>query len=151
MSKELTMVQKKEWAQMLYLANQLLQKEIAAKVGTTEKTISAWAIKGNWEKLRKSLLTSKSELLTFCYDVLSKLKEKILSEDGIGDTKDADKFIKYTASIKSLETETSIAELMEAGKLFHKFLQRVSESDIAYPLKVVNDFDAFIREKMKGV
>ena len=146
MKAELTTSQKKEWAQMLYLANQLTQKEIAAKVGVSEPYISKLVKTGHWEKLRKSLLTSKSEVLSFCYDVLSKLKEKILAEDGIGDSKDADKFIKYTASIKSLETDTSIAELMECGQQFHKYLQTV---DPSFALNVLNHFDAFIKEKLK--
>lgn len=146
MGKELTIAQKKDWAQMLYLANQLTQKEIAVKVGVTEKTMSKWVNENHWEKLRKSLLTTKSEMLAFFYDVLSKLKEKINSEDGIGDSKDADKVVKYTAAIRSLETETSIAELMEAGKLFHKYLQSI---DPKLALDMLNHFDSFIKDRLK--
>jgi hypothetical protein len=146
MGNELTAAKKKEWAQMLYLQNQLTQKQIAEKVGAREATISRWVTKENWEKLRKSLLTTKSELLSFLYDVLSKLKDKINSGDGIGDSKDADKFVKYTAAIKSLETETSVAELMEAGRMFHKWMQAV---DPQMALTFLNNYDAFIKDNLK--
>ena len=146
MSKELSVAQKKEWAEMLYMQNQLSQKEIAVKVGVTEKTITQWKEKYCWEQLRKSLLTTKGEILRFLYNVLDKLKQKIESEDGIGDSKMADMVVKYTASIKSLETETSISVLMEAGMQFHKFMQSV---DPAKALEVLNNYDAFIKEKIK--
>jgi hypothetical protein len=147
MNKELTVQQKKEWAEMLYLTGQHSQKEIAAKVGCKESQITLWKEKGLWEKKRKSLLTTKSELLRFFYDVLDKLKNKINATDGIGTNKDADSAIKWTAAIKNLETESSIADLMEAGKQFHKYLQ-LTDPDFA--LKVLNNYDAFIKEKLKS-
>lgn len=147
MAKQLSIVQKKEWAQLLYLQNQLSQKEIAAKVKVAEKTISAWVHKENWNKLRKSLLTSKSDLLRFFYDVLDNVKNKINeTEDGIGDSKIADMVVKYTASIKSLETETSVSVLMEAGMQFHKYMQTI---DPAKALEFLNNYDSFIKEKLK--
>jgi hypothetical protein len=146
MSKELTIAQKKEWAQLLYLQNQLTQKEIASKVKTSEKTICQWVKKEHWEKLRKSLLTSKSEILRFLYNVLDKIKTQIEDQDGIGDSKMADMVVKYTASIKSLETETSISVLMEAGMQFHKYMQTI---DPVKALDVLNNYDGFIKGKLK--
>lgn len=131
---------------MLYMQNQLAQKEIAAKVGVNEKTISLWKDKYCWEQLRKSLLTTKAEVLRFLYNVLDKLKTRIENEDGIGDTKQADMVVKYTAAIKSLETETSVAQLMEAGQRFHKFLQAM---DPALALTVLNHYDSFIKDSLK--
>lgn len=147
MSKELSVKQKREWAELLYMQNQLSQKEIAAKVGVTEKTISGWKEKYSWEQMRKSLLTTKAEILRFLYNVLDKLKKKIESEeDGIGDSKQADMVIKYTAAIKTLETETSISVLMEAGMQFHKYMQTI---DPAKALDYLNNYDGFIKEKIK--
>lgn len=131
---------------MLYMQNQLSQKEIAVKVKVAEKTICAWKEKYCWEQLRKSLLTTKAEVLRFLYNVLDKLKTKIEGEDGIGDTKQADMVVKYTAAIKSLETETSVAQLMEAGQRFHKFLQVI---DPALALNMLNHYDSFIKDSLK--
>lgn len=131
---------------MLYMQNQLSQKEIAAKTGVAEKTISGWKEKYNWESQRKSLLTSKSSLVRFLYNVLDRLKQKIEEADGIGDSKQADMVIKYTASIKNLETETSIGELMEAGMKFHKYMQAINPDEA---LRFLNDYDGFIKEQLK--
>lgn len=146
MSKELTVTQKREWAELLYLQNQLTQNEIADKVGVGPKTITAWKEKYNWENLRKSLLTTKGEILRFLYNVLDKVRQKIEGEDGIGDSKMADMVVKYTASIKSLETETSISVLMEAGMQFHKYMQLVAPDKA---LEFLNNYDGFIKEKIK--
>lgn len=147
MSKELTIAQKKEWAQMLFLANQLTQKDIALKVGVTEHTMSKWVNAGHWEKLRKSLLTSKSEILRNLYNFLDRLNEKLNDEESFGDTKTADMYVKYTAAINNLETETSIAQLMDAGQRFHKYLQTI---DPKFALDVLNHYDKFIKDQLKG-
>ncbi len=146
MVKELSISQKKEWAQMLYLANQLTQKDIAHKVGTTEATMSKWAKAGNWDNLRKSLLTSKSEILRNLYNILDKLNKKLNEDEGFGDSKTADMYVKYTAAIKNLETETSIASLMDSGQKFHQYLQTI---DPKFALDVLNHFDKFIKDQLK--
>lgn len=131
---------------MLYMQRQLSQKEIAAKVGVAEKTITAWKDKYLWEELRKSLLTSKSQLLSFYYNVLDKINQKIEEENLHADTKLADVVVKYTAAINNLETETSVAQLMDAGMKAHKHFQ-LSDPDFA--LRFLNEYDAFIKEQLK--
>lgn len=131
---------------MLYMQGQLTQKEIAAKVGASEKAIRDWKERYLWEQLRKSLLTSKAQLLGFFYTVLDKIKTKIEAEEGFGDTKLADMVVKYTAAIKNLETETSIAQLMDAGMKAHKHFQI---SDPEFALRFLNEYDAFIKEQLK--
>lgn len=146
MSRVLSNIQKRQWAELLYMQNQLTQKEIAEKVGVAEKTIREWKEKYLWDQLRKSMLTSKSQILSFLYNVLDKIKTKIEGEEGFGDTKLADMVVKYTAAIKSLETETSIAQLMDAGMKAHKYFQ-VQDPDFA--LRFLNEYDAFIKEQLK--
>lgn len=146
MAKELTTSQKKEWAQMLYLSGQLTQKDIASKVKTTEATMSRWVKDGQWEKLKKSLLTSKSEILRNLYNFLDKMNEKMNSENGFGDSRLADMYVKYTAAIKNLETETSIAEMMDSGQRFHQYLQAI---DPKFALEVLNYYDKFIKDQLK--
>ena len=56
---------KKQWAKHLYIYDNLTQKEIAAKVGITEKTLSKWVNdpKENWEMLKSSLTITKAQEL----------------------------------------------------------------------------------------
>jgi transcriptional regulator with XRE-family HTH domain len=146
MSKEITLNQKKEWAQLLYVSDQYTQKEIAAKVKVSEQTISKWASVGKWDLLRKSLLTTKAEILRNLYNILDKINRKLKDEDSIGDSKISDMYVKYTAAIKNLETETSIGQIMEVGRMFVNHLQGI---DPQFALSVLNYFDLFIKEKLK--
>lgn len=146
MAKELTNKQKKEWAELLFLRGDITQKDIAAKVGCAEKTISDWAAKGNWDNLRKSMLTTKTEILRNLYNVLDKIGNKIKKDDSIGDSKIADMYVKYTAAIKNLETETSTAQIFEVGRMFVNWLQGI---DPQFALLVLNHLDSFIKENLK--
>lgn len=143
--KELTNGQKKEWAQLLFLQNDLNQRSIAEKVGVSEVTMSNWVTKGNWDKLRKSLLTTKSEILRRIYDHLDKISLK-LQDAKEGDPKQADAFVKYTASINNLETETSVGSIIEVGRMFVNYIQN---EDPQLAVKVLNYIDALIKEKLK--
>lgn len=146
MAKDLSIQQKKEWAELLYMRGDLLQKDIAAKVSVSDRTISKWVADGNWERLRKSMLTTKAEILRNLYDLLEKISQKLKTEDSIGDSKTADMYVKYTAAINNLETETSIGQMVEVGRLFVNHLQSL---DPQYALSVLNHFDNFIKEKLK--
>lgn len=143
---ELTNKQKKEWAEMLYIQGELTQKDIAAKVGTTEKTMSKWVNEGRWETYRKSMLNTKSEILRNLYNLLDKISKKLKEEDSIGDSKIADMYVKYTAAINNLETETSTAQIVEVARLFVNWLQGI---DPQFALQVLNHFDAYIKESLK--
>lgn len=146
MAKQLTNEQKKEWAQLLFLRGDILQKEIAVKVGVAEKTLSNWVTKGHWDKLRKSMLNTKTEILRNLYDILDKINTKLKAEDSIGDTKIADMYVKYTTAINNLETETSIGQISEVGRIYVNWLMGI---DPAFALQTLNHLDAFIKENLK--
>lgn len=142
----LTIDQKKEWAFTLYVKERLTQKEIAVKTGVTEATISKWVNTLNWDKHRKSLVTTKNEILHFLYDVLNKIKDEMTSSDSTGDAKDADKFVKYTSAINYLETDTSIASIVEVSREITSWIESLNPTDA---LKFGNYIDGFIKEKLK--
>lgn len=148
MANDLSNKQKRELAELLYLKGDLLQKDIAAKVGVTPPTLSKWASEGNWDKLKKSLLTTKTEILRNLYDVLSKINDKLKEEDSYGDTKIADMYVKYTAAIRNLETETSIAQIFEVSRMFVNYLQPI---DPPFALAVLEHLDKFIKDNLKKV
>lgn len=71
--------EQKEYAKFLYTEKNITQKEIAEKVGVTEKTLKTWidANDGEWKKLKKSLMTTKAQQITKLYDQLARLNEEI--------------------------------------------------------------------------
>lgn len=130
----ITMSDKQYLAKILYTTEKLDQKIIAKKVGVSEKTIGKWVNDFNWKSLRNRLLVGKEEVLNNLYEQMERLNDKIRTRkdgDHIGhaDTKEADILIKYTASIRNLETQLAIADLVESGKRFIKHLQSVGTPD----------------------
>lgn len=123
----ITISDKQYLAKILYTREKLDGKIVAKKVGVSEKTMSKWVTDFNWKSLRNRLLVGKEEVLNNLYEELSNLQAAIRDKnDGskFGDTKQADIYIKYTASIRNLETELAIADLVESGIRFIKYLQQ---------------------------
>jgi transposase len=177
--------QEQEYAKSLFIGGGLTQKEIAERVGVTEKTLIKWKDAGKWETLKKSLLTTKQTQLSELYDQLEtlnhdiktrpiiydipsvllkpvKLKDaegnehlefpKINKEDypikvnNVASPKDADIIAKITASIKRLETESSIGDIVEVARAFIEF---VRPHNLELSKQITNLFDVFITAKMK--
>lgn len=142
----LSLSQKKDYAKTLYFNNKdLSQKEVAERVGVTEKTIGIWIREGGWDDLRRSMLASKSMQIARLYQTIEHVQNKIDETEGIGDTKLADMMIKYTAALKNLENDTSISEIVDTMMQFGTYTQR------HYPehFKLITDLsDAFVIEKL---
>lgn len=64
----------------------------------------------------------------------------------VASSKDADIISKITASIKRLETETSIGDTVEVARAYIEF---VSAQDLELAKKITGYFDLFINDKMK--
>jgi ribosome-binding factor A len=139
--------QKKEWAQLLFTRFDLSIKDIALKTGVSEEELRLWIQDGNWEGIRRSLLTSKEVQLNILYDILETITTRI-KENGADNTKDADLVIKYTSAIKNLETESSVTQIIEVAK---KFINRLQMADLELAKTVALHFDAYIKEELKKV
>ena len=59
--------QERELAKILYTQQGMSQKDIAQKVGVTEKTITKWKEAENWDKLKESLLITKDYQIRMLY------------------------------------------------------------------------------------
>ncbi|MBP4140028.1 DDE transposase family protein [Flavobacterium geliluteum] len=139
--------QEKEYAKSLYIGGGLTQKEIAERVSVTEKTLTKWIKEGKWDNLKKSLLTTKQNQLSFLYDQLDFLNTDISKRDfKVAVGKEADTIIKLTASINRLETETSIGDTVEVARNFIEF---VRHQDLELAKTITNFFDVYITAKMK--
>jgi hypothetical protein len=139
---------KKDLAKILFTREKLDQKIVAERVGVSEKTMSNWVNAGDWRKERQRLLISKQDQLNSFYCQLENLNNLIATQAGqIPDTKQADIQIKLTASIRNLETDLAIADIVEAGMRFIKHIQLVGTID------QVKDFaelwNSFIQTEIK--
>lgn len=134
----------KDFAKTLFVNDKLSQKEVAARVGVTEKTIGTWIKAGKWEEQRISLTTTKDNQLAVLYQMLGRVTEYLA--DGIPNSKDADVIAKLTTSIQRLETETNVGNIIATAK---EFIQFVNQADTDFSKRVTDFFDAFINSKLK--
>ena len=150
MADAITISDKQYLAKILYTSEKLEQKIIAKKVGVSEKTIGIWVEKFKWKSLRNRLLVGKEEILNGLYEEMEEMQRCIQEKEPgkrFSDSKMADAKLKITASIRNLETELAIADLVESGKRFIKFLQLVGTME---QVKSFADlWHSFIQESIK--
>lgn len=137
----------REFAAMLYIQQGLTQKEIAARCKVSEKTVGKWKDADKWDKQKRSFMVVREEQITDLYEKLEKLNEHIKNtQDNIVSVKDVDAISKLTASIRNLETETSVAEIIDVAKHYIDF---VKAFDLDFAKQVTEYFTLFIQDKLK--
>lgn len=146
---QLTIRQKKEWAKTLFVSERLTQKEIAMRTSVSEKTLSLWVNKENWDALRVSLTITKDAQLKRLYAQLEEINTAIEKRDeGLrySNTKDADIIVKITTAIKALETETGIAEIVEVFTGYNNWLKNI---DLVATQSQIKLQDEYLSTKLK--
>lgn len=61
---ELTNTQKKEYARMLYLKENLTQQEIAEKTGVSRQTLSRWINSEKWEEMKIGMTLTREQQIS---------------------------------------------------------------------------------------
>jgi hypothetical protein len=150
MAKELSIDQKKDFAKLLYTTQRLTQAEIASRVGVNHITVNRWVVKEDWERLRKNLLVTKRERLAALYEQLSELTNEIASrQEGkrYAIKGEADTIAKLTASIKNLETETSIGQAVDIGIAFLDYMRQTAPDKA---VELSDMYDSFLKHLLSS-
>lgn len=136
-----------DFAKLLFTQERLSIKEVAERVGVSEKTVSKWRTLDGWDSIRKSLLVTKDQQITHLYNQLEWLNDDISGREmKIATVKEADIISKITSAIKKLEVDASLGEIFEVGRLFIDF---VREIDLSKAKDITTLFDQFIQCRMK--
>lgn len=144
----LTNKQKKEWAESLYLNNHLTQKEIAAKVGVSSNTVSNWVKKEKWEERKAGLTLSREAQLDNLYRQVVEINAAITGKkkgERYPTTKEADILSKLSASIKNMESDAGISEIISVGMRFIKWVRQV---DVEKAKELTLLWDGFIMDNV---
>jgi transcriptional regulator with XRE-family HTH domain len=145
---DLTREQKKEWAAMLFLKENLTQQEIAEKVGTTRQTISKWANSEKWEERKAGITLTREEQIKNLYRQVAEINDVIAEREKgqrYATTLEADTLSKLSGAIKKMETETGIAEMISVATRFIEFLRPV---DLDKAKDFTRLFDLFIKQNI---
>ena len=141
--------QERDYAKLLYTKEFLSQKEVAERVGVTEKTISKWSNEGNWKALRQSMIITKEEQLRNFYAQLDELNTQIKKrEEGkrFATNTESDTISKLSSAIRNMETETSVADIVE---VMRKFINHIKITDFDKAKELTLLADSFIQTSLK--
>lgn len=145
----LTNDQKKEWAETLCTQQGYSQKDAAAKVGVSTVTMNKWYNEGNWLRIRQSMLITRQEQLSRLYMQLDELTSAIRKKpegERFANSKEADTIAKLSGAIKTMETEASIADVVEVSK---RFLTWYRPFNHVKALEIAGLFNDFIKDILK--
>jgi DNA-binding XRE family transcriptional regulator len=141
--------EKKDWARLLYTREKITQKEVAERVGITAKTMCSWVREENWDKLRQSIIVTKEEQLRRIYMQIEELNTSIMSKpegERFANSKQADTMNKLASAARKLETEASIADIIEVSK---RIITWIRQNDFEKAKEISNIIDAFIKDQLK--
>ena len=140
--------QKKVLAKDIYLLGSYTLEEIAAKVGTTRQTVSRWAKAEGWDELKAGMTIGREQILKNLYRQINEINSNINSREKgerHANSREADILMKLSASIKKMEDDVGISELISAGMRFGDWLRKI---DLDKAKEFVNWWDAFIKDQI---
>ena len=144
----LTKVQKKDWAKTLYLRENLTQQEIADRVGVSRVTVSNWTRAGKWEEQKAGLTLTRQEQVANLYRQVAEINRAISARaegERYPNSKEADILGKLSASIRNMEQETGIADIISVLTGFIEWLRPL---DLDKAKELTRLADAYIKDKL---
>lgn len=148
-TKNLTIEQKKEWAKLLFLKENLTQQEISERVEVSRQTINKWIKNENWESLKTSMSITREEQLSNLYRQVAEINSAISQRpagERFATAKEADTINKLAAAIERMEKEVGITDIISVSKKFLDWLRKV---DLTKAKELSLLFDAFIKDNLK--
>jgi len=139
--------QQREHAKLLFVGERITLKEVAERVGVTEKTVGRWCKEDGWEELRKSLLTTRQTQLARWYNQLDAITSKIEKRDNIPTPSEADTMRKITSNIQALEIDLGLGEIIDTAKKIITYTQQINLND-AKMIKAY--FDEYINDRARN-
>jgi hypothetical protein len=148
MAKPLTVAEKKDLAYQLYLHTDLFQKEIAVRVGITEKTLSKWAEVNEWETQKTALTVTGKNLIISYYNQLNALNKCIQSRDDrkFATLEEADIIAKIKSAIQAIDKKMDLPVYIE---VFQEFTNYLKDLDLKQAQGIIDHFTAFLQIKTR--
>ena len=145
---DLSNLQKKEWAKLLFTKENLTQQEIAERVGVSRVTINKWINSENWEHLKVSITITREEQLKNMYRHLADLNADIADRppsERFPNPAEADTISKLANAIKKMETDVGVADITS---VFGDFMKWLRSFDIQQAKAICPVLDAFVKSKL---
>ncbi|MBI9055511.1 MAG: helix-turn-helix domain-containing protein [Bacteroidales bacterium] len=141
-----TLKEKRDWAKLLFIAQNLSQVEIAEKVGVSKTTINKWAKQDKWDEQKASLTITREQQLQRLYMQIAEINKVIAErEKKYPSPSESDTINKLAAAIDKMERDTSLADIISVSM---RFLDWLRGFDIEKAKEMSILFDAFIKDSL---
>ena len=143
MATDLTIAQKKEYAGVLYLKDNLTQQEIAEKVGVSRQTLSKWIKAEKWEERKVGITLTREDQISNLHRQVAEINKVIMEREAgkrYATPSEAD-----TAAIKKMESDVGIADIISVGMRFINWLRPV---DMNKAKEFTGLWDMFIKDSL---
>lgn len=146
MTDDLKPTQRKEFARLIFLRENITQQEIADRVGVSRATVNKWA--KEWEGLKLNLLQTREERISSTLSQLDELDRSIASRrrKRFPTTAEADIRRKLTADLEALEQDASVRDIYNVSRGLLDYIRRI---DLERAKEISDYFDAYIKDRMK--
>ena len=145
----LTIKQKKALAKDLYLQTHFTQKEIASKVGVSEKTLSKWINTEGWKELKGASLITREQQRRRILLQIKALNDAIdKREEGkrYPTPKESDTLVKLSAAVNNLSANKPLNTVID---VFIDFLEWLRSVNFEKSQEFSQFFDDYIKDEMK--
>ncbi len=146
MASNLNITQKKEWAGMLYLKENLTQQEISEKVGVSRQTLGKWIKAEKWDERKVGITLTKEQQINSLYRQIELINKNIAGREEkqrYPDSKEADIINKLATAIKKLENDVDISSVISSGI---KFIEWVRKIDYEKAKELTGLWDKFMKD-----
>ncbi len=146
---DLSRQKKRELAKQIYLRDNLSQKEIAEMVDVSQKSLSKWIRDERWDTEKSAYTITREQQIQRLYGHISAINETISQREpgkNVPNAKEADTLNKLATSIKKLENEVGISEVITACTKICNFLRGKGQIEAAK--EAAGWFDAYIKENI---
>jgi transcriptional regulator with XRE-family HTH domain len=140
--------QKREWAQTLFLRENLTQQEIADRVGVSRVTVSNWSRAGKWEQQKVGITLTRQEQVGNLYRQVAEINRAIADRpegERFATSKEADILGKLASAIAKMEQEVGIADIISVLTDMINWLRPL---DVDKAKEFAALADAFIKDKL---
>lgn len=142
------MVQKKEYAGILYLKENLTQQEIAEKAGISRQTLSKWIKAEKWEERKTGITLTREQQIANLHRQVAEINQVIGSRGSgkrFATPSEADTLGKLAAAIKKLESDVGLADIISVGMRFVDWLR---PQDPEKSKEYIRLWDGFIKDNL---